>query len=256
MKYIDIDKPHKHNVKQGSLPLEEHFETLIKEDTIIRVGGVVKLLYLTNRKEFNEMLQVCESMKYDESTRARGLVTNSRIFGYARRNTMRKLPCRETKTLKEYKAQHKKLEEMGHILCGFYKLYNPELYANHAEMTHKNIRYGYALPDGVFTSGIINQNNALRYHYDSGNYSNVWSGMITVRSETEGGYLSIPEYKIGIELSDKSVLFFDGQNVMHGVTPIKKLKPKAKRYTIVYYSLQQLWRCLPIKEEIAFISLL
>jgi hypothetical protein len=44
---------------------------------------------------------------------------------------------------------------------------------------------------------------------------------------------------------------FDGQSVLHGVTPITKTNPDAVRYSIVYYSLQQIWNCLPLSEEVA-----
>ena len=43
---------------------------------------------------------------------------------------------------------------------------------------------------------------------------------------------------------------FDGQGIMHGVTPITYESPLSYRYSIVYYSLKQMWKCLTIDEEL------
>lgn len=66
----------------------------------------------------------------------------------------------------------------------------------------------------------------------------------------QGGYLSCPEYDIGFEVEDNSVILFDGQNILHGVTPFEHLTRLSYRYSIVYYTLQQIWNCLPLNEEI------
>jgi hypothetical protein len=102
----------------------------------------------------------------------------------------------------------------------------------------------------MYTSGIINENNPLKYHFDAGNFKGTWSAMFGFRKKTEGGYLSLPEIEIGIEIKNNSLLLFDGQSLLHGVTPIKMLEKDSKRYTIVYYSLQQMWNCKPIDDEI------
>jgi hypothetical protein len=38
---------------------------------------------------------------------------------------------------------------------------------------------------------------------------------------------------------------------LHGVTPIKKLKQSATRFTVVFYSLKQLWNCETNVDEIS-----
>jgi hypothetical protein len=75
--------------------------------------------------------------------------------------------------------------------------------------------------------------------------------MIVYKRFIEGGFLSCPEYNIGFELKNRSMLLFDGQGIIHGVTPITKLHPTlSRRYSIVYYSLHKMWNCLPIEDEI------
>lgn len=38
---------------------------------------------------------------------------------------------------------------------------------------------------------------------------------------------------------------------MHGVTPIIKTHRDGYRFTVVYYSLEQMWKCLTITQELA-----
>ena len=78
--------------------------------------------------------------------------------------------------------------------------------------------------------------------------------MVAWRYKCVGGHLAIPEYNIGLEIADNSVLFFDGQKIMHGVTPIKYLSPKAYRYSLVFYTLKQMWKCQPFNKEFARIK--
>jgi hypothetical protein len=106
------------------------------------------------------------------------------------------------------------------------------------------------MKNSVFTSGIINKNNQLNYHFDRGNFRNVYSNMIAFKKDMGGGHLSIPEYDIGLEISDSSVSLFDGQKILHGVTPLKPLTEEAYRFTLVYYSLEQMWKCESPQEEL------
>lgn len=112
----------------------------------------------------------------------------------------------------------------------------------------------WRIPGSVFTSGIINNRNALNYHLDSGNYEKCLSAMIVMQRGTSGGNLVLPEYdaKISFEGEKPRLIIFDGQGILHGVTPINYLTPDAHRYSVVYYPLKSLWKCLPPKEELAF----
>ena len=71
----------------------------------------------------------------------------------------------------------------------------------------------WLLPGGVYTSGIINYNNYLNYHVDNGNFDNAYSAMLVFKKHTEGGYLMLPEYDVGIECADNSLLIFQGVTI-------------------------------------------
>jgi len=179
------------------------------------------------------------------------LKTTSRIFGYNPRNAIRKDFCSITSFATEQPNQHAKIMSGGAIAAKHYALHNQELYSEHLKTTKERVVEDYRHADVPFTSGIINDNNPLCYHFDSGNFKDVWSAMIVLKKEIGGGYLSMPEYGVMCEVKDKSIFYFDGQSILHGVTPITKTRPDARRFSIVYYSLRAMWNCTPLREEIA-----
>lgn len=244
---VDLDF-YRHN-----RPIENHFSTLIDEPTAIYENGQLMIVYDTpdNLKAPLEPLRwAVQSIKYSKSHRSNGLVSTMRTFGYAPRHTARNDFCRSTLLAREFPEQHKVLCDFAENLTDVYADWNPDFYNKHKAITQEHVLPDYQLLGGVFTSGIINKTTALGYHFDSGNFSQVWSNMVVLRDGTTGGALSVPEYDLGFALRDGSVLLFDGQGLLHGVTPIKKTHANGYRYSVVYYSLRQMWSCLAISDEI------
>ena len=260
MIYLDFNKSSEDLDKIGSrfligdVPLEEHIETLITEDTTIRNNGIPIIVYYKYRQELSGLIGVCDKVRPSTNTRSNGIRTHSRIFGYAPRQTMRRLPCRTPTMAYEHPKEYKALAEAGILLSKLYKENNPELWKKQYDLSIEKALPEYRMEGDLFTSGILNIDNPLRYHYDAGNYKSAWSCMITLKRHITGGYLSIPDFSIGFELGNQSVLMFDGQSIMHGVTPFTKNTKESKRYTIVYYSLQQIWKCLTYHKEIRFMN--
>lgn len=234
--------------------LESDFHTLIRESCVIVDEDTGKQLVIyknLNEEGFDsyDLAQALQRIKYAESTRTSGLVTRSRIFGFAPRVPQRKDFCSATSLIDDAPKEHELLCEYGRRVVNLYKDNAPEVFAGHEKMTDEVLNE-YKIKDTPFTSGIVNKNNPLKYHFDSGNFNNVYSCMLGIRSNCLGGYLAMPEYDCALEIANNSVTIFDGQSILHGVTPIKMLTPDAYRYTIVYYSLKRMWECLPIGEEI------
>lgn len=229
----------------------EDFKELITDSTLVKINGKIEIVYIENVEEDLEIIfDAIKSIKYSKSNRSSGLISTSRIFGYSPRIVFRNLPCRITSLAEEFPKQHYIVEKGAEIAKKYYELYNPEKAQEHMKITEERILPQYRISNTMYTSGIINENNPLKYHFDSGNFKNTWSAMFGFRKKTEGGYLSLPELELGIEIKNNSLLLFDGQSILHGVTPIKMLEKDSKRYTIVYYSLQQMWNCKPIDDEI------
>ena len=249
-KKIDLRKFVQRRANESDCPtlLKDEFRVVDKET------GKVVCLYIKPSEDadaLSEIFDCCTTVKYQETFRTSGLKTTSRIFGYNPRNAIRKDFCSITSFATEQPNQHAKIMSGGAIAAKHYALHNSELYSEHLKTTKERIVEDYRHADVPFTSGIINDNNPLCYHFDSGNFKDVWSAMIVLKKEIGGGYLSMPEYGVMCEVKDKSIFYFDGQSILHGVTPITKMRPDSRRFSIVYYSLRAMWNCTPLREEIA-----
>jgi hypothetical protein len=75
--------------------------------------------------------------------------------------------------------------------------------------------------------------------------------MLVLREGMKGGWLVLPEYDARFFLRNNSIFMFDGQQILHGVTPMAKEREDGYRYSIVYYSLRGMWKCLTLTEELA-----
>lgn len=231
---------------------EADYGTLIDEDAIINLNGKKVIVYIANlNKKLPKMVEALKRVKYDTSTRTNGLVTTSKIFGFAPRNVIRNHPCRAAKFAADQPEEHNLVAQAAYIAEEQYRKHHPEMAEKHFQIADTKVRKEYRIGKTMFTSGIINHNNPLRYHFDTGNFEGVASAMFAFKDGIEGGYLSVPELEIGFSCRDHSLTIFDGQALLHGVTPIKKLKPDATRFTVVFYSLKQLWNCETNVDEIS-----
>lgn len=233
--------------------LEEDFDQLISDDVVAIDEETKQIIFVHKKLDFNDqdILWALDRIKYEQNIRSSGLKTNSRIFGYSPRVTYRKDFCSSTSLASAQPKEHAIVCKYGLKIAGIYSEFTPDVYAKHKQIMTEKILDEWAIKDTPFTSGIINKNNPLKYHFDDGNFKNVYSCMAVFKKDIRGGYLSMPEYRVGVTLPHNSVFMFDGQSVLHGVTPITKTSLEAVRYSIVYYSLQQIWNCLPLTEEIA-----
>lgn len=232
---------------------EEDFKTLITEPCLLidEDSGEIKVIY--DHLDFNTdyIVSALRRVKYSVGKRARGLVSTSRIFGYRPRNEMRQDYCSSTSMAAEQPREHSVVAQLGKNLEKYYQKHNPEMYAKHKELSQSKIKKEWRIEgDSIFTSGIINKNNPLKYHHDTGNFSDVYSMMVVFKGSTEGGYLCLPEYGVAFALPNNSLFLFDGQSLLHGVTPIKNTSSLSYRYSVVYYTLKRMWQCLEINDEI------
>lgn len=225
---------------------------LIEEDTLIydAESGDLLIVYLQLDDDCSDIVAVLERTSFVEDTRRNGLAMRSRIFGKQPRSLPRRDFCNAASLAREDPQGHAIVSSYAEKVCTYYQQYNPDQYAAHAALTDKILPEWKMQEEGVFTSGIINYNSALRYHFDAGNFKNVWSNMLVFRKESSGGFLAVPELDTAFSLPHNSLIMFDGQKLMHGVTPIGLHTEDAYRFSVVFYSLKQMWNCLPINDEI------
>jgi len=228
--------------------LESDCEEVVSEPGIFVEDGNVVAIYGRFQQRDEPMEWAIQSLHDPETTRTGGLKTRSKIFGFSPRVALRKDFCSATSMATEYPKQHHVICEFGRLLAGIYKECAPVVYEKHLEEL-KCVKSDWVIPGTPFTSGIVNKTNQLKYHYDNGNFKNVMSCMAVFRKDCEGGLLAVPKYNVKFLLQDHSFFLFDGQSLLHGVTPIKQLTSKAYRYTAVYYALSQMKNCKSCLEE-------
>ena len=233
--------------------LASDYSFLIKEPTVIMENGVPVVIYdeIPSGLSTENMRRALMSLRYESSERTGGLKTFSRIFGYSPRVVHRKDFCSATSLAREFPSQHAQLCRFAEKVSGVYRTWNQTGYEKHLQATIKNVLPEYILSGSPFTSGIVNKNNILKYHFDSGNFKNVSSAMVVFKRDVSGGFLVLPEFDCALEVANNSLTIFDGQSILHGVSPIKEESPFHYRYSAVYYSLRQMWNCKPLSEELA-----
>lgn len=191
----------------------------------------------------------CMNTKYNRSDRTSGLVTNSRTFGYMPRRAIMADYCHESDVRAIGAKPSLIFKNFSRELEQYYQQFFPEKHAEHRRTVEEKILPEWRIKGSPFTSGIVNKDNKLLYHRDAGNFKGLYSNMVAFKKDVEGGRLCLPEFGIKFEIADESLLIFDGQEYVHGVTPIMKTSTGAYRYTVVWYSLEQMWQCLPLQEE-------
>ena len=245
-KQIDISQ------YRGKSAQESDCTQVIDYDAEIHINGKLAIVYKhqMNDPALEKLRQSLSKVPYSVSTRSSGMKSTSRIFGYAPRLALKNQPCRVTSLAYQSPEEHKTLCELSKLVEENYKKVNPGLYKKHLDLSNEKLEGKWKLEETCFTSGIANDCNPLKYHFDSGNYVGVWSGMIVLKKDISGGKLAIPELDMILECGDKSLVLFDGQGLLHGVTPIHKKKPEGRRFSVVYYSLKGMWQCLETEDEV------
>lgn len=232
--------------------------TLITEPTqVLTASGEVLAVYDRLPATLVQPLRrALATLPYREDTRTDGLPSRALTFGYAPRNTIRADFCKAAAITAQFPAVAVALATLLQQVLPSYQQWAPETFAMHVAQTQGKIKACWRLGETPFTSGIVNSNNQLPYHHDSGNFKRVFSLMVVIRDGMAGGELVLPEWDVALACDDASVMIFDGQSWWHGVAPFLKTKFTGYRYSIVYYTLEQLWQCGEPDEELARIQVL
>ena len=223
---------------------------IYNEPITLTENGVPRIVYTMLDDDCASIIDALETIEYKPFQRTMGLSSVSQTFGYSPRNALRRNFCRSAVIAEKYPDAHAIVCDYARVVTKQYISANSTIFRQHQALTDRLIHPAYTLPDSAFTSGIINYNSAMAYHFDTGNFPDVWSCMLVFRKDTTGGHLVVPEYDCGFALPNNSLLMFDGQSLLHGVTPIIKHSIGAFRYSVVYYSLHSMWDCVSPEDEL------
>lgn len=254
--YVNLSEAPKNTKELLSQKALENNDPIIDEDTIVvdEVTGETLLIYKDTESTIDTsgMIDALSKVKFSVNRRTNGLVTQSEIIGYRPRmvGLAGKKTCSKTAFGNKYKSIEDELFKVANTAEQLYSQFAEKRYQNHTQLA-TNVRGEYLMPETHFTSGIINKNNPLKYHMDTGNFKDVFSIMLGLKKDIKGGYLHIPELKVNLKISNGSLSMFDGQRFVHGVTPMVGTHEASYRFTIVFYSLVQMWNCLETSAEVA-----
>lgn len=241
-------------------PSESDTQTVYDQTGIYCLDGHPVIIYGKLSERYDDLVWAVKTMGFQKESRSTGgghlgdrnreKLGQSRIFGFRPRIPFGANYCSIASAAQTHPPQHKIITDFGKLLNRIYETCAPEVAARHTELL-KHVSPDWVLPETRFTSGIVNQNNPLKYHFDRGNLEKVMSCMVVLSNMVDGGYLSIPEFGARWHLDDHTYFLFDGQSHLHGVTPIKKQNKQSYRYSIVYYALRAMGVCGTLEAELS-----
>lgn len=219
-------------------------QTRIEEPCELHNGDDLVMRYVPNfftEKEKRILFNYLKGLKVPNSNRTSGISCRSLIFGYAPRDPLKNLPCRLVKNEK-HKGLYPGLNYMIQKIEDYLESQMPEIAKRQKEI-NEQIEPNWKFKSGLFTSGILNKSNQLVYHTDNGNVKGTLSAMVCFKKSVTGGDLHLPEYDVDVDISDGSLIIFDGQGTSHGVRPFHLNNKGGDRFTLVFYSLNNLKHC-------------
>ncbi|HTI60382.1 hypothetical protein [Mucilaginibacter sp.] len=222
------------------------YNILIKESSFINLEKHKPIVYLDlNHQKFDELVPLLEKLEFQKSTRKTlGDRNESILFGAVTAKINHDNFCNVGATI----LRSPKLNQLLKIK---YSTIANEIMKTYLEQWQKigmsvfkksGIHTDWQMADTFWTSGIINKNSPHNFHLDNDNSRNGYSAMITLKHNMSGGYIVFPEYALAVEVSNRSLIFFCGKDIVHGVSDIN-LKKGGFRYSMVYYTTADLKYC-------------
>ena len=251
MKTVKLKKK-KAKYEMGGSPKKSHYSIVIDEDCILIDGDKLISVYIKiPQTELLSLRKVALNTKYSETYRTSSLPTKSSVFGSQPRNALRNDYCRLTINTIGEVDNFKRLLKFQDYLCRAYKKHIPKAYKHELGWANNNIDKDYLFGVSPYTSINVNVNHAIKYHIDKGNVKNSYSNIIIVKNNISGGELVFPDYGVALSQNDGFMAIIRGQEVTHGVMPIKQTSGKDYyRASIVYYTSALMRKCLPYTEEL------
>jgi len=250
MKTIDLGPPIPCDHLLGNVPAAAEFERIINPPARLVSQGRCVGVYASLPAWLAEKgHQITRQVKPKKNTRTQGLPTKSTILGSLPRVPLRHNYCRLSADTNEHPEIWELAKEFAGHICTLYEKWLPEEYERHTRQTNSEIVPDWVVPGTPFTTINFNVNHAIKHHRDAANQKGVWSNVIILRKNSKGGLLVLPEYRAALTQVDGAIIIFDGQKVMHGVTPIAT-QAGGYRCSVVLYALDQFRNCYPYAEEL------
>lgn len=232
---------------------------VIDDDAVIvdaDTGHVVAVQIVRHRHLADLIGRALRGVRFDSPVTTRGTSTNEarlsgivvvhRTFGYAPPVPLRRrYSCSRCRFDREHPSVMTRIETLCRVAERDFRVHAPEVYDETAEHVRDLIPDAWRITGTPWTSGIINSSAALPYHRDSGNVRGSWSAMLAAKRHVSGGLLHLADFNAWLAVPNGSISIFDGQSVLHGVTPFRLTRPDGYRYTLVTYAKSEMRHCSP-----------
>lgn len=174
----------------------------------------------------------------------------SRTFGFTTaRAPMRRSSCRPCSGAVDAAAAHTRIVAAADPLAEILGKILPTRADEDRARAAAAIRPEWMM-GGWWTSGVVNFDSPLPYHYDANNLA-CWSAMPVLRRGMNGGHLHVPEYGLVVGCRDGDVCFFAGYDLMHATTPMSRTSPDGYRISAVFYTVAGMGKCDEPDAELA-----
>jgi hypothetical protein len=178
------------------------------------------------------------------TARLSGMATTHRTFGYQPPVPMRRrYGCSTSQFNAKYPKATNQLAQFCRVAEHVFRTYASDVHDETCARVREAIQPAWLIAGTPWSSGIINQTVALPYHTDKGNISRSWSAMLVARRHVEGGMLHLADYDVWFAVPHGSITIFDGQSVVHGVSPMHMTHPGGFRYSVVTYAKSGMKKC-------------
>jgi hypothetical protein len=236
----------------GQAVSDKHYDYLIEESSYVYLNESKPIVYLNlNFSEFDELIPYLHELNFSKSTRkVLGNANESILFGAIASKINRDNFCNVGATVSKSPKLDLLLKNKYSTIANEYmKICLPQWQkVGKSILKNSGIHSDWHMQKSFWTSGIINKNSPHQYHLDTDNIRNAHSAMFTFKQNTSGGYLVMPEYRVAFKVANRSLIFFCGKEIIHGVSPITQ-HPNGHRYSIVYYTTADLKYCQSYKQE-------
>lgn len=178
------------------------------------------------------------------TARLSGMAVTHRTFGYQPPVPMRRrYGCSTSQFNARYPKATSQLSQFCRVAEHVLRTYASEVHDDTARRVRDVISPAWLIAGTPWSSGIINQTVALPYHTDKSNIPGSWSAMLVCRRHVEGGLLHLADYDTWLAVPHGSITVFDGQSVVHGVSPMRMDHPGGFRYSTVVYAKAAMKKC-------------
>lgn len=212
-------------------------------------GEVVAVQILGEQQLASAIAQQLRHIKWEglgNEGRMSGISVEHHTFGYAAPAPLRsRWACTKCRFDRNYPDAAELIYDFTATAERRFREHAPDAYRQSAEAVLDAVPDAWLIRGTPWTSGIINNTAALPFHKDSGNIRSSWSAMLAARHGIGGGMLYLADYDVYLAVPHGSISIFDGQSVLHGVTPFTVTSHDAWRYTLVAYAKNGMKSCSP-----------